>query len=166
MKKKTSVRAQKKEVETLPPEPSQTKSASRKGRKSEQELARALPPEDVLSENERDFFDSAEDARDDKVENPFVELRNLITGQGIDVKTVLTSDQILHMHKLDMMESLLSEDPEALETLRRFKKTYMTYIINKEGLSRKQFIEALHKGAEKAEQAKERHQLKNIMPAV
>lgn len=141
-------------------------SVRKRGRKSEAELARALPPEDVLDDKERDFFDGMGDSNGEKIENPFVELRNLITEDGIDVKTVLTSDQVLHMHKLDMMEELLGEDAQALQMLRRFKQTYMKFIINKDGLSRKQFIEALHKGAEKAEQARERQQLKNVLPAV
>lgn len=109
---------------------------------------------------------------DEKVKNPFVELKNLITEKNIKVKTILTEKQIIRLHRIQTVISdlnvTLSDFPENIKNATQRKKSmiavkklleeynnnFMTLVINKDGLSRKQFIEALHKGSEKAEEAK------------
>lgn len=108
-------------------------------------------------------------ADNEKVDNPFIELRNLITKKGIDTRTILTEQQAIRLHRLrrisdiyhEEIGSIKTNDIERLENMRKckslvdsFGNDFMTLIINTDGTSRKQFIDALHKGAEKAEEAK------------
>lgn len=118
--------------------------------------------------NDADFVTVADD---NKVENPFVELRNLITSKNIEVKTILTPRQVTINHKLRTVSEQLRSSVAVLkrsgiskeridninlvsQMIHNFSYDWLTLIINKDGTSRKQFIEALHKGAEKAEEAK------------
>jgi hypothetical protein len=93
-------------------------------------------------------------------DNPFKELKNLISKQDIDVKSLLTDKQIVINHKLNMLQKLYEMDSsessmECATMLKYFTNRYMTLVINKDGMSRKQFIEALHKGEDKANQARQ-----------
>jgi hypothetical protein len=93
-------------------------------------------------------------------DNPFKELKNLISRQDIDVKSLLTDKQIVINHKLNMLQKLYEMDgskssTECATMLKYFTNRYMTLVINKDGMSRKQFIEALHKGEDKAQQARQ-----------
>lgn len=138
----------------------------KRGALSEQERSLILGREDVVQHEEFKDFDGGDEPLENKSDNPFLELRALITGKDIDTKTVLTNEQIVHMHKLDMLEEFFNDEEEASLILERFKNSYMKYVINKDGISRKQFIEALQRGAEKAEQAQASKVLKGLLPAV
>lgn len=101
---------------------------------------------------------SLEKKNDD--DNPFKELKNLISKQEIDVKTVLNDHQVIALHKLNTLEQVFRNDDnlkshECAELLKYFTERYMTLVINKEGLSRRQFIDALHKGDEKVQESKQ-----------
>jgi len=131
---------------------------------------------------EHDFDEEEEDTEREDSDNPFKELRNLITAKDIDVKTVLSEKQVTRLQKINMLHSLLqtaetnlpvkSKDylarKESIIKVRKlvdnYQNSFMKLIINKDGLSRKQFIEALHKGSEKAEQSQQQkiQQLLNI----
>jgi hypothetical protein len=109
----------------------------------------------------------SEETGNEKIDNPFIELRHLITNKDIDVKTILTDEQIVMAHKLNNLSHILimSEDEDAekgAERLNFFINNMFSLRINKDGTSRKQFIEALHKGSERAEQAKN-ERLQKIM---
>lgn len=97
--------------------------------------------------------------KDKEENNPFKELRHLITDQHIDVKSILTEKQVTVNHKLNTLQNLFemedsSEARKCADMLKHFSNRYMTLVINKDGLSRKQFIEALHRGGDKAEEAR------------
>jgi hypothetical protein len=99
-----------------------------------------------------------EKSRDDN--NPFKELRHLISDQQIDVKSILTDKQITVNHKLNTLQNLFEmesgseEAQKCAQMLKHFSNRYMTLVINKDGLSRRQFIEALHRGGDRAEEAR------------
>lgn len=124
-----------------------------------------------IEEYEKHDFDIDEEIPDDnKIDNPFIELRNLISSKEIDVKTVLNSTQIVRLQKLNILEDLIDEGQDNMSNdnntkrrknlekikglLKNYQNNYMKLVINREGLSRKQFIEALHKGSDKAEESK------------
>lgn len=92
-------------------------------------------------------------------DNPFKELRNLIDDKKIDVKTILSENQIVINHKLSTICSVLDNHKDdgskkASELIKAFSNRFMVLSINKEGLSRKQFIDALHKGDDKVQEVK------------
>lgn len=135
-----------------------------------------------LSEYEDHDFDNDETIIREDSDSAFKELRNLITSKDIDVKTVLSVNQITRLQKLSMLHKLLQSgrDNLPLDTpdfevrqknidkvatlVYHFQNTFMKLVINKEGLSRKQFIEALHKGEEKVQQSQQQklQQILNI----
>jgi len=106
-------------------------------------------------------------------ESPFKELLNLISSDDIEVKTVLTENQVTRLQKMGMLYALLETAGDSLpknskdydkrvgniekvkDLVDNYSNCFMKLIINKDGLSRKQFIEALHKGSEKAEQSQQ-----------
>ena len=99
---------------------------------------------------------------DDKLndDNPFKELKNLISKDDIDVKTILTDEQSIITHKLNTLEQMFRMEKsksgnKCAEMLKFFSNRYMILAINKNGISRTQFIDALHKGEDKIQQAKQ-----------
>lgn len=110
-----------------------------------------------------DDFESY-DRRAGQDDNPFKELENLITDKAIDVKTFLTDRQVVLMHKLETLKQIYEDagDSEGAAMIRHFSQRFMTLIINKDGLSRSQFIEAIGRGRERAEEAK-REKLQQYM---
>jgi len=122
--------------------------------KSDEDKQRLLDEKLILSEDS----DIAE-SENDNYDNPFKELRNLIDDKKINVKTILTENQIIINHKLDGICSILDNQKDeyskkASELISRFSKQFMTLSINKDGKSRSQFIEALHKGDDKVQEVK------------
>lgn len=93
-------------------------------------------------------------------DNPFKELKNLISKQDIDVKTILTDEQTIITHKLNTLEQMFrmehsKSSTDCAEMLKYFSDRYMTLAISKNGISRTQFIEALHKGDDKIQQSRQ-----------
>lgn len=134
--------------------PSEVRSAPLKEDVSLQEELKALEGSRILND---DFDMGREKDSDDN--NPFKELRHLITSKNIDVKTLLTEKQIIVNHKLNTLQNQLdmedsSEAKKCAKMLDFFSNRYMTLVINKEGKSRQQFIEALHRGGDRAEEAR------------
>lgn len=103
--------------------------------------------------NDDDFEDVTPAPSDD---NPFKELENLITAKGIDVKTVLTDRQVMVMHKLSTLQRLYEDEGhrEGAALIKHYADRFMVLIINKNGLSRSQFIEGIGRGRERAEEAR------------
>ena len=111
-----------------------------------------LPIKGIIDED--DFIE--QDYRRHQDDNPFRELETLVTGQGIDLKTLLTERQVVVMHKLSTLQKLYEEEgiTEASTLIEHFATRFMTLIINKDGLSRSQYIEAIGKGRERAEESR------------
>jgi len=129
--------------------------------------------EDVIEETKHDklFNENVsieQSTKNNNEDKPFKELDTLINNKGIKTKTILNDSQIIHIHKLETLrqfllqesEKLKNDDFKALEEaahlIENFNNDFMSLLINKEGISRKQFIEAMHNGREKIEQ--NRHQ--------
>lgn len=96
--------------------------------------------------------------------NPFKELENLISSKNIDVKTFLTERQVVHMHKLGTLYDLYRAAgmTDAATLIKGFADRFMTLIINKGGLSRSQFIEAIGRGRERAEEEQRRREAERL----
>lgn len=105
--------------------------------------------------------DSTTDFEEPPVENSLVELRNLINKKDIDVKTILSSEQILVIHKIDTVERVFREygndlpEEERREALKcaslckLYTNRFFELSINNGGISRKQYLEGVHKSEER-----------------
>ena len=125
--------------------------APRKKKSSYTELEDVGEPVGIL--DEEDFSESRLTSGED---NPFKELENLITSKDIEVKTFLTDRQVVVMHKLGNLYDIYQEAGEtsSAKMIKNYARTFMTLIINKNGLSRTQYIEAIGRGREKAEESR------------
>lgn len=139
-----------------------------------------LPIEDINSLTNLSDLEDMDEESNKKVDNPFLELRQLVSDKKINVKTILTEPQIIRLHRIntvinDLDVSIESFDKsnrnseERIKAMNNVKKlltgytnNFMTLVINKEGTSRKQFIEALSKGTEKAEESRRDKTLKML----
>lgn len=116
-----------------------------------QEVEEYEQPAGILDND--DFEESMTDTKED---NPFKELENLITSKDINVKTFLTDRQVVVMHKLETLYGMYKNagEMQSANMIKNYGTTFMTLIINKGGLSRSQYIEAIGRGREKAEETR------------
>jgi hypothetical protein len=109
----------------------------------------------------KEVDEQSTDFEEPPAENSLVELRNLINKKDIDVKTILSSDQILVIHKIDTIERVFREygadlpDEERREALKcaslckLYTNRFFELSINNGGISRKQYLEGVHKSEER-----------------
>lgn len=94
-------------------------------------------------------------------ESIYKDLKTMVTKEDIDTKTILTPDQIERAHRLDMFRETLEEDnenedvKESIRLIQYFNKRMFELKVNKNGLSREQFIKIVEGGERKIQEAQQ-----------
>lgn len=85
--------------------------------------------------------------------NSFKEISKLLTEDGIRSKTILNDKQIRYLTRIESMYEIYMENGMNYQAkqLKIIARNFMTMVVNKDGSSRKQFIEAMQRGADRAE---------------
>ena len=132
---------------------------SMKKEKKSVELKKVYAEEEIGLGGVLDEDDFSEHNYQQSDDNPFKELQTLVTAKDIDVKTFLSERQVVVMHKLSTLSALFhtAGNEEGAGMIDHYINRFMTLIINKNGLSRSQYIEAIGKGRERAEESRREH---------
>lgn len=85
--------------------------------------------------------------------NPFKEIAKLINSDDIKSKSILTGKQIIILTKLETVRDMYIQNDFIYQAkqIDLLVKNFMVLVISKDGTSRKQFIEAMQRGSDRAE---------------
>lgn len=123
-------------------------------------------PEDIkYVEQEPEKFEDFESLGvqniNEKEESPFKDLKTMVNKEDIDVKTYLTSEQIEQAHRINNFAEVLRNEyndkdcQEAVKLLDFFTQRAFELKVNKDGLSRKEFIQIVGEGEKKVQEAQQ-----------